>query len=208
MKDEKKMKSENRVTSLWLLILTLVLVGLTACTVQVGAEVATTSPAATTLDRSTLAFGLVQLEREIDPKQAAELLPLWQALRALSGDDTTAPAELEAVLKQIENTLRPEQIQAITALNITPEQIETWVAEQIVTTPETEEATTSGAGGFGGPPGGGFGGPPGGGFGGPPGGGFSSSSSSSTFTSQTVSETDQLLTNYLIWLLEIKKNGE
>jgi hypothetical protein len=201
------MKSENRVTSLWLLILTLVLVGLTACTAQAGAEVATSSPAGSTLDRSTLAYGLIQLEKEIEPEQAAELLPLWQALRALSGDDTTAPAELAAVLKQIEGTLRPEQLQAITALNITSDQIETWVDQQIVATPEAEEATTS-TGGFGGPPGGGFGGPPGGGFGGPPGGGFSSSSSSSTFTSQTVSETDQLLTNYLIWLLEIKKNGE
>lgn len=201
MKDEK-----SYTQSIWLLILMLVFVSLTACTVQVGAEVATTSPAATTLDRSTLAFGLIQLEKEIDPEQAAELLPLWQALRALSGDDTTAPAELNAVLKQIEGTLRPEQIQAITALNITTEQIETWVDQQIVTTPEAEEATNSGAGGFGGPPGGGFGGGPGG-FGGPPGGGVSSSSSSSTFTSQTVSETDQLLTNYLIWLLEIKKNG-
>jgi hypothetical protein len=124
-----------------------------------------------------LALGTVQLEETdlaVTEAQAAELLPLWQALQSLSNSDTVAQLELDAVVKQISNAMTDEQIAAIAALELTADSL--------------TELQESGALAFGGGrnstddgsdagftfPGGGAGGPPdgGGGFaGGPPDGG-------------------------------------
>lgn len=69
-----------------------------------------------------LALGTVQLEETnlaVDEAQAADLLPLWQALQTLSQSDTTAEAELQAVVNQIESTLTTEQVNAIAAMQLT-----------------------------------------------------------------------------------------
>jgi hypothetical protein len=71
-----------------------------------------------------LALGTVRLEETewaVDEGQAAELLPLWRALQSLSGSDTTAAAELEAVVKQIQETMTPGQLEAIKAMALTTE---------------------------------------------------------------------------------------
>lgn len=69
-----------------------------------------------------LALGTWQLEGTdlaINKMQAAELLPLWRALQSLNNSDTTATVELNAVIYQIEESMTPEQIQAIAAMALT-----------------------------------------------------------------------------------------
>jgi predicted small secreted protein len=71
-----------------------------------------------------LALGTVQLEETavaVDETQAAALLPLWQALQSLSNSDTTAQAELDAVVSQIQETMTAAQIEAIAAMALTTE---------------------------------------------------------------------------------------
>ncbi|MCL4263828.1 MAG: hypothetical protein KJ069_11455 [Anaerolineae bacterium] len=130
-----------------------------------------------------LAIGTVQLEESdlaVDETLAAELLPLWQAYQALGQSDTTAEAELQAVVNQIERTMTPAQIAAIAELQLTNEGVTTMMQNgELGFGPGGQgglgaagEAgdTAVGGGGFAGrPPDGGL---PGGGFpGGGPGGG-------------------------------------
>lgn len=70
---------------------------------------------------SQLAAGTLSLEGgnlAISAEQAAALLPLWQAYRALSLSDTTAPAELEALTNQIIATMTSAQIDAINGMQL------------------------------------------------------------------------------------------
>ena len=62
---------------------------------------------------------LDETEFAVDAEQASELLPLWKALRSLSEDDTTAQAEIEALITQISETMTPEQTSAIDDMNLT-----------------------------------------------------------------------------------------
>lgn len=69
-----------------------------------------------------LMLGTVKLEetdQAIDSSQAAELLPLWKALRSLVNSDTAAQAEIDAIINQIQETMTPEQMAAIDAMNLT-----------------------------------------------------------------------------------------
>jgi hypothetical protein len=68
-----------------------------------------------------LALGTFKLEDTaypVDAAQAANLLPLWKAVRSLSSSETTAPEELNAVYKQIQDTLTAEQLAAIDGMNL------------------------------------------------------------------------------------------
>lgn len=121
-----------------------------------------------------LILGTLNLEATdlaVDPDQAAELLVLWKALRSLSASDTAAEVEITAVLEQIQNTMTADQIEAIEAMELSPEDIQTVTEDH-----GFEFGAPEGFEGFqGGPSGGGQfgggGGPGGGGqFGG--GGGF------------------------------------
>ncbi len=59
----------------------------------------------------------------IDADEAGKLLPLWQAYQSLSASDNTAAAELEALVNQIAGTMRPEQVQAIAAMQLTADDV-------------------------------------------------------------------------------------
>jgi len=63
----------------------------------------------------------------ITPDQAKSLLPLWQALQ---GGGVTATAEVNAVLKQIEGAMSPEQLAEIAALELTQESMTEWLEEE------------------------------------------------------------------------------
>lgn len=64
-------------------------------------------------------FRLEETEWMITQTQAGELLPLWQLLRSLTGTDSANQAETEALLVQIQQTLTPDQIQAIQEMRLT-----------------------------------------------------------------------------------------
>jgi len=79
--------------------------------------------------RSQLMLGTIHLEETgnaITPEQAQALLPLWQALQG----GVTAQQEVAAVLKQIEGTMTSEQLEAIAAMQLTQEDLRTWMQEQ------------------------------------------------------------------------------
>jgi hypothetical protein len=76
-----------------------------------------------------LVLGILRLEETenaVTPKQATALLPLWQALRG----GVTAQAEVNAVLKQMEGTMTPEQLSAIAAMQLTQDDLRAWMEEQ------------------------------------------------------------------------------
>jgi hypothetical protein len=76
-----------------------------------------------------LVLGTIRLEETenaVTPEQAAALLPLWQALRG----GVTAPAEVNAVLKQIEGTMAQEQLAAIAAMQLTRQDLQAWMQQQ------------------------------------------------------------------------------
>ena len=155
-----------------------------------------------------LIFGTLKLdgtENEVDAETAKALLPLWKAARSLSSSDTAASQEVEAIYKQIEDTMTPAQVQAIAVMKLTRDDTMEIAQEMGLNiglngggpgnlTAEqqaTAEARRESGQGFpeggipgGAPPGGGIpggGGPPGGGFpgGGAQGGGSSGGASGS-----------------------------
>ena len=79
--------------------------------------------------RSQLMLGTIHLEETgnaVTPEQAQALLPLWQALQG----GVTAQQEVAAVLKQIEGTMTSEQLEAIAAMQLTQEDLRTWMQDQ------------------------------------------------------------------------------
>lgn len=88
--------------------------------------------------RNQLAFGALKLEdtaSAVTPGQAKTLLPLWQAIVALSGTSTTAEAELTAVQNQIAEAMTPEQLQAIAAMQTTNADLTAFYAEHGIVLP-------------------------------------------------------------------------
>lgn len=185
----------------WMVFLQLVgviLLGVTACTPTAGDDAPDGSePASPTLAdgyenalsvQGQLALGTVQLdetELAVDEAQAADLLPLWQALQSLQNSDTAAGIEIDAVLQQIQDTMSPDQIQAIADMALTTDSVTALMESGELSFGFRGRANAAGAGPGGGFPGGGFpggdgasvtiiGGPggPGGGPGGRPGGAF------------------------------------
>ena len=127
---------------------------------------------------SQLILGSIKLEDgdlAVSADEAATLLPLWQAYQSLSNSDTTAEAELQALARQIQGAMQPDQVAAIAAMQLTNDDI---AATLEALGPDLfrgglgNRGGGDGATGFpaGGLPGGGPGGLPGGGPGGGPGG--------------------------------------
>ena len=160
-----------------------VLVSLTLILVACGgadgaANTATTAlnedyPDALTI-QTQLTLGTLKLEETdlaVDSAQATELLTLWQAIRSLSSSDITAEGEIEAIVNQILETMSPEQLEAIAAMELTQEGIleltqelgiargGDWTGEGDPRSSAPDEMVPSSGGG----PGGGMGGGPGGG---------------------------------------------
>jgi hypothetical protein len=68
-------------------------------------------------------FLLEDTDLAVTPEQAAELLPLWEAVLSLSESDTAAQAEIDALYDQIEETMTADQMQAIAEMNPTQDDI-------------------------------------------------------------------------------------
>ena len=70
----------------------------------------------------SLLVGTLKLQgtsNAITATQAATLVPLWQAYAQLTSSNTAAQAEVDAVVSQIQTTLTPAQVSAITAMKLT-----------------------------------------------------------------------------------------
>jgi hypothetical protein len=123
-------------TSLAIFILTLTACGsaangTTPASVPQSGAPAGELPATTQLILGT--FKLDETENAVTAEQAAELLPLWQTLQVLSESDTAADQEMEALTTQVQETMTAEQMQAITDMNLTREDMFTVMQEQGLT---------------------------------------------------------------------------
>lgn len=125
-------------------------------------------------------FKLEQTDNAVSAAQAGELLPLWKAVRSLGRSETAASQETQAVLRQIQQTMTHEQLDAIAAMQLSYQDIAALGRElglnlggvrpgnlspEAQATRQSARQNGQGGGGFGGGPGG-FpgGGPPDGGF--------------------------------------------
>jgi hypothetical protein len=96
-------------------IISLLLVGCSSVASPTATSTAGLSQAA------QLAIGTLKLEgtdQAPAADQAVELLTLWKAYQSLSSSDTTAQAELDALITQIQGTMTSEQIQAIASMQL------------------------------------------------------------------------------------------
>lgn len=59
----------------------------------------------------------------VSAEQAVELLPLWKVVRSLTESDTTARAEIDAVIVQIAELMTAEQLQLIAETELTMEEM-------------------------------------------------------------------------------------
>lgn len=112
--------------------------GLGGSTAQGPAE--TTSPSPLSEDYENALPALAQLvvgtfrledtDLAVDAAQAADLLSLWKGYRILSSSDSTAVPELVAVLSQIQETMTADQLQAISDMHLTNNDLAALMQEQ------------------------------------------------------------------------------
>ena len=108
-------------------------------------------------------FGLEETEWAVTRDQAAELVTLWKAFRILSTSDNVAAEEMIAVLGQIQESMTPDQLQAIRQMELSRENIFE-LAQEMGIIPEGEfefggeDGFPNAGDGFGAGPGGAFGG--------------------------------------------------
>ncbi len=82
-----------------------------------------------------LALGTLQVEgtgRAVTTEQAAQLLPLWQALRGVLSSQNPAQAEIDVLLKQIESGMTADQMAAIRAMQLTQSSLVEWAQSNAV----------------------------------------------------------------------------
>lgn len=121
-----------------LILFTIFLLTLTACSGASNgagpASVPQGGASAGALPPTTqLILGTIKLDgtdQAVTAEQAAELLPLWQTMQVLSDSDTAAEQEKEALIAQIRESMTAEQMQAITNLDLTREDMMSIMQEQ------------------------------------------------------------------------------
>lgn len=106
-------------------ILCLMTIMLTAC--SVSATVTPITSASSELPVETqLAVGILKLDgtdQAVTVEQAKELVLYWQVYKELSQSDTAAQAEIDGLIAQIQETMTDDQLQEISAMNITSQDV-------------------------------------------------------------------------------------
>ena len=78
-------------------------------------------------------FKLEGTPQAVTAQQAAQLIPLWQVYNDLSTSDTAAQEEINGLVQQIQDTMTPEQMQAIQKMNLNWQDIFTVMQDQGIT---------------------------------------------------------------------------
>jgi hypothetical protein len=120
---------------------------------------------------SQLVLGTLQLEgteQAVTSEQAKELLPMWQVYQDISNSSTAVQEEVDGLIEQIQETLSTGQMQAITEMNLTQQDVFTVPQAQNISASSGDGQSSSSSGVSFGPPDGGMpgGGPPDAGMGG------------------------------------------
>lgn len=122
----------KKITFFSLSLLFILFFTLSACSSGQATDTVTTDtnttnsipPAGDTPTNMQLALGTFVLEDTayaITAEQAATLLPLWKAAKALASSETITAEEYQAIYTQIEDALTAEQMSAIQTADLTPE---------------------------------------------------------------------------------------
>ena len=171
-----------------LLTFTLIALLLTACSAaSTGTPISSTENSLPI--ETQLAVGTLQLagtEQDISTEQAEELLVYWQVYKELSQRDTAAQAEIDGLVAQIEETMTDAQMQAITDMGITQQDVFAAMqsASSVVSNASSDSTVSIPSGGSGMP----AGGPPDGGGGGMP-SDMSGAAPAGTSSSQSATDT-------------------
>ena len=159
---------------------------LVACSKTNSATASASNTGSLSLEMQLLAgtFKLEGTDLAVTAGQAKQLLPLWQTLQSLATSSTAATEEINAVVDQIKSTMTAQQIDEITAMKLTQQDMMSLMSQAGVSANGTAASTPmalnglpsgdnmpSGGGAGGMPSGGGGGMPSGGGGGGMPSGG-------------------------------------
>ena len=121
-----------------LTIVTILILTLTACGSATTSNDSSSfpqvgSPAGELSASAQLIIGTLKLketQNAVTAEQAAELLPLWQTMQVLSESDSAAVEESEALIAQIQESMTAGQVQAITDMNLTREDMMSIMQEQ------------------------------------------------------------------------------
>lgn len=87
-------------------------------------------------------FKLEETDQAVTAAQAEQLLPLWQTLQSLSTSSTAATEELDAVVNQIKSTMTSQQMDKITAMKLTQQDMMSLMSQAGVSRNDTNSAET------------------------------------------------------------------
>jgi len=157
-----------------ILLAAILIILLSACSAAAAATEAAdtvgTDERAQTLSRLILlTFTLEDTDQAVTPAQAQDLLPLWKAARAINNSDNAADQELDAVYRQIAETMTAGQLSMMNDGDIDMQAF-SQIMQQYGVSARSQSDSSDNTTGFSPGAGGGFGGGPGAG-GGIPGGG-------------------------------------
>jgi hypothetical protein len=151
-------------------ILLIFTIALTACSSQSTGTPVSSNNSDLSIE-TQLAVGTLKLDgtdQDVSVEQAEELVVYWQVYKELSQSETSAQAEIDGLIAQIQETMTDDQMQAITDMQISQQDVFTSMQGVTVTSSSSSDSTvsipsgSSSGGGMtaGGPPADGGGAPP------------------------------------------------
>jgi len=101
------------------------LFALVACSKSTSSTSTTrgSAPLSTEAELLVGTFKLEGTDQAVTAKQAKSLLPLWQTLQSLSTSNTAATEEMNALVDQIKGTMTAPQMDKITAMKLTQQDV-------------------------------------------------------------------------------------
>ncbi len=107
------------------------LFALVACS-KTASQTTQSGSSASLSTAAQLLVGTLKLEgtdQAVTSDQAKQLLPLWQMLQSLSTSSTAATEEINAVVDQIKSLMTSDQMDKITAMNLTQQDVMTLMSQ-------------------------------------------------------------------------------
>ena len=128
--------------NLLITILLLFSISLTACSPALSGITDDTAQANDDMSIETkLVVGTIKLEdtdQTVTNEQAKELVTMWQVYEALINSETTAQAEVDSLMDQIQETMTADQLKTITAMNLTQQDAVALIQEKGLTTEQIQ----------------------------------------------------------------------
>ncbi len=106
----------------------------------------TSSSSASLSLQNELLIGTFKLEDTslaVSSDQASQLIPLWETMQSLAASGTAATEEINAVVTQIKSTLTSQQINAITAMGLTQQDLTTVMSKNGLTSKSSAASSTA-----------------------------------------------------------------